>query len=71
MLRHNNKASRQKLLTTYWGEFDAQDLDRIASSMMAAGAWVMESQGKDIIYTMTDDFAKAIMERESTGEVKK
>lgn len=65
MLKHNNQASRQKLLTTFWGEFDAQDLDRISGSMMNAGAWTMESVGKDIIYRMSDEFAKIILEKEN------
>lgn len=65
MLKHNLRASRQQLLRTYWGEFDAQDLDRIASSMMNADAWMMESEGKEIFYVMTETFAKAILEKEN------
>lgn len=55
----DNKATRQKILQKFWGELDSYDLDRIAESLMQAGALNAIKNGKHMIYQLTPDTVTA------------
>jgi hypothetical protein len=51
----DHKVTRQQLLQKYWGQFDSFDLDRIAESMLGAGAISICPNGKIITYQMKSE----------------
>jgi len=46
----DHKIDRQKLLQKYWGEFDSFDLDRIAETLLGAGAISLGPDTKRVSY---------------------
>jgi hypothetical protein len=50
--KNEGKISREKLLTKYWGEFDALDLNRIVVTLEDQKAITTEREGSTVIYKM-------------------
>jgi hypothetical protein len=50
--RPDHSLERQKLLSKYWGQFDAFDLDRIAETLDSAGAITIKRAGKTTMYVL-------------------
>lgn len=52
--RPDHQIERRKVLQKYWGELDSFDLDRIAETLLGAGAISVQRHGSKILYTLKD-----------------
>lgn len=57
--RPEHKMTRKQLLTKFWGHMDYITLDRIAETLLRAGAITVTPAGKEVIYVMTKKTAEA------------
>lgn len=51
--RPDHKVERSKILSKYWGELDAFDLDRIIETLAASGAITVSPNRKTYILTQS------------------
>lgn len=57
--RKNGETTRKRLLTKYWSDFDAIDLDRVVITLEDQKAISVERQGKEVTYRMSEEVWKA------------
>jgi len=57
----DHRISRKKLLQKYWGQFDSYDLDKIAETLLQAGAIKILRSGSNIEYEMREEALEAYL----------